>query len=137
LPYPAIITRNEPLPLRIIIKRLNENQDALYLKLLQVELIGYTNIRAHDLMRKESSSWVIVSLANLNVALGDPAVPTQKDLEVDGKLWNHIPLPNTVPPSFQTCNLTRNYEIEVRIGLSPASVRGIKVFAIGARSETY
>jgi hypothetical protein len=33
-------------------------------------------------------------------------------------LWENIPLPDTVPPSFNTCNLTRTYELEVTVGLT-------------------
>ena len=117
LPDPAIITCNEPLPLRVIARKLNETSEILFLTLLQVELIGYTTIRAHDLTRKESSSWVVVSLANLKIPLGNSETPADRDMEVDQKLWTNIPLPNTVSPSFETCNLSRHYTLQIRIGL--------------------
>ena len=127
LPDPAVITLNEPLPLRLIVKKLNETTEIMFLKLLQVELIGYTHIRAHELQRKEASSWVIVSLANLTIPLGNSNTPINKDMEIDKKLWSTIPLPNSVPPSFDTCNLTRSYELEIRVGLSYGSPGSMKV----------
>ncbi|MCJ1419732.1 hypothetical protein MMC32_006088 [Xylographa parallela] len=126
LPDPAVITLNEPLPLRVIVKKLNETTEIIFLKLLQVELIGYTQIRAHELQRKETSSWVIVSLANLTIPLGNSNTPINKDMEIDKKLWGTTPLPNSVPPSFDTCNLTRSYELEIRVGLSYGSPGSMK-----------
>ena len=127
LPDPAVITLNEPLPLRVIVKKLNETPEIIFLKLLQVELIGYTQIRAHELQRKETSSWVIVSLANLTIPLGNSNTPINKDMEIDKNLWSTTPLPNSVPPSFDTCNLTRSYELEIRVGLSYGSPGSMKV----------
>ena len=127
LPDPAVITLNESLPLRLIVKKLNETTEIVFLKLLQVKLIGYTQIRAHELQRKETSSWVIVSLANLTLPLGNSNTPINKDMEIDKKLWSTIPLPNSVPPSFDTCNLTRHYELEIGVGLSYGSPGSIKV----------
>ncbi|KAI7650761.1 hypothetical protein KC318_g16198 [Hortaea werneckii] len=33
-------------------------------------------------------------------------------------MWRGQPLPNTVAPSFETCNISRHYEVDVRVGLS-------------------
>ena len=38
-------------------------------------------------------------------------------LEVDSKLWKQRPLPNTICPSFETCNIMRKYVVEVKVGL--------------------
>ena len=133
LPDPAIITCNEPLPLRVLVKKLNETSEIIYLQLLQIELIGYTMIRAHELQRQESSSWVIVSAANLHIPLGNSNTPMNKDMEVDRKLWSNVPLPSSVPPTFETCNLTRNYVLEIRVGLVHGSTGNMKVTCITHR----
>ena len=86
--------------------------------MLQIELIGYTHVRAHDLTRSESRSWVIMSQSNMNIPLGEPTDPVGKEWKVPSRYWENIPLPNTVAPSFETCNLSRTYELEVRVGLS-------------------
>ena len=135
LPDPAIITCNEPLPLRVLVKKLNETPEIIYLQLLQVELIGYTRIRAHELERQESSSWVIVSLANLHMPLGNSNTPMNKDMEIDQKLWSNLSLPNSVPPTFATCNLTRNYVLEIRIGLVYGSPGNMKVTGLHNKSK--
>ncbi|QSS61975.1 arrestin [Histoplasma capsulatum] len=121
LPSPPIITCNEPLPLRILVKKLNESPDTIFLQMLQVELIAYTHIRAHDLARSESGSWVIVSHSNMNMPLGDGSAPAGKEWKIDSSMWDRIPLPTSVAPSFDTCNISRTYDLDIRVGLTHGS----------------
>src|SRR6202000_169198 len=72
LPSPAIITCNEPLPLRILVEKLNDSAATAYLKMLQIELIGYTQVRAYDLDRTETLTWILMSQSNMNMPLGNP-----------------------------------------------------------------
>jgi hypothetical protein len=118
LPNPAILTCNEALPLRVLVQKLGDADADVYLSMFQVELVGYTSIRAHDLNRTESGSWLVKSLANMNMPLNNPNRKSQTEFKVPSHLWDGIPIPNTVAPSFETCNLSRRYELEVRVGLS-------------------
>ena len=86
--------------------------------MLQVELISYTKILAQDLTRTESGSWVIMSRSNMSIPLGKPEDPVGTDWTIDPNLWNRYPLPNSVAPSFETCNIERSYELEIRVGLT-------------------
>lgn len=129
LPNPSILTCNEPVPLRLLAKRLNEGPDIIFLQMLQVELIAYTKILAHDLTRTESGSWVVMSRSNMNIPLGKPEDPIGTDWTIDPGLWNRLPLPNSVAPSFETCNIERSYELEVRVGLTHGNSREMKVRA--------
>lgn len=95
--------------------------------MLQIELIAYTNILAHDLSRTESGSWVILSRSNMGMPLGRGTDPVEAEWTIDASLWNQIPLPNSVAPSFETCNIARHYELEIRIGLSRGNVGMVKV----------
>ncbi|KAJ5979921.1 hypothetical protein N7481_007219 [Penicillium waksmanii] len=117
LPNPSILTCNEPVPLRLILKNLTDSPDRIYLQMLQIELISFTKIVAHDLTREEIGSWVIVSRSNMNIALGSASDAPGTDWNIDPTLWNNLPLPNSVAPSFETCNIERRYELEIRIGL--------------------
>ena len=99
-------------------KKINESPETLFLKLIHVLLVGYTEIRAHNLRRVEQSSWVVVSKANLSIPLGEPGTPSGKEVELDSRVWSNIPLPNNVPPTFETCNMSRKYEIEISVGLA-------------------
>ena len=126
LPNPSILTCNEPIPLRLLVKKLSETSETIYLQTLQIELISYTNIRAHDLTRTETGSWIILSHSNMGRSIGSGPDPVGTEWKIDSSLWNRIPLPNSVAPSFETCNITRSYELEVRIGLTRGNAGSIK-----------
>ncbi|KAF4630615.1 hypothetical protein G7Y89_g7522 [Cudoniella acicularis] len=117
LPSPAILTCNEPLPLRLIARKLNMSAENIFLMSLQVHLFGYTEVRAQDVARTETSNWVLMSMNGLAIPIGTPSDPIRTETIIDKTLWNQIPLPNTVAPSFTTCNLSRRYDLEVRVGL--------------------
>lgn len=127
LPNPSILTCNEPVPLRILVKKLQESPELIFLQMLQIELIAYTQVRAHDLMQTETSNWVILSRSNMAVPLGRASDAVGTEWAVNPGLWNRIPLPSSVAPSFETCNISRAYELEIRVGLSYGSIGNIKV----------
>jgi hypothetical protein len=117
LPSPAVLTCNEPLPLRIIARKTDQSTESVFLVSLQVHLFGSTEVRAQDVVRTETSTWVLMSLNGLSIPIITGSDEVRKETTVDNALWDGIPLPNTVAPSFHTCNLTRRYELEVRVGL--------------------
>lgn len=124
LPSPAIVTCNEPMPLRIILRNLNESPDQLFLTTLQINLIGSTDIRAHDVARTETNMWAIMTLQALAIPIGKPGDKIRTETILDSTLWDSLPLPNTVAPSFHTCNLSRRYELEVIVVLGYGSGAG-------------
>lgn len=99
----------------------------LFLQTIQIDLIGYTKMRAHELTRTEISSWTITSASNMKMPLGNLEEKGTNEFKVDSKLWDRVPLPNTVAPSFDTCNLSRTYELEVKVGLAHGTPGKIKV----------
>ncbi|KAI1620985.1 hypothetical protein EDD37DRAFT_140520 [Exophiala viscosa] len=117
LPSPPIITCNEPLPLRILIQKLNDSSANAFLKVLQIGLIGHTYVRAHDLDRTETTTWPLVSQTNMDIPLGNSSEKNPKEWKLPSRLWDHLSLPNTVCPTFETCNISRRYELEVQVGL--------------------
>ncbi|KAF2140008.1 uncharacterized protein K452DRAFT_231176 [Aplosporella prunicola CBS 121167] len=123
LPNPAILTLNDDVPLRLIVKQLNERTEPLYLQMLQIELVGYTAVRAHQVSRTESSSWLLASMSNMNIPVGAPSDVPGTETPINREYWSDRPLPNSVAPSFDTCNLSRYYELEVRVGLGYASYK--------------
>ena len=117
LPNPAILTCGEELPLRIIVKQLNARVEPLYLQTLQIDLVGHTRVRAEDAVRTETQSWIITSMSNMEYAIGAPADDVGTETEISKKFWAGRPLPNTVAPTFVTCNIRRSYELVVSVGL--------------------
>lgn len=118
LPNPAVLTCGHDLPIKILVKQLNERSEELYLQTLQIELIGFTKVRAHEATRTETNSWVIISLSNLNQTIGAFNDPAETETELTKELWYGHKLPDTVAPSFVTCNISRSYELQVSAGLS-------------------
>jgi hypothetical protein len=115
------------LPVRILVRKLNESSDLVSLQLLQIELIGYTRIRAHDLHEVEGESLVILSRSNMKFPLGNGSEPVGYEWTLDSSMWNTLPLPASVAPSFDACNISRSYKLEVRAGLSHATGGSSKV----------
>jgi hypothetical protein len=118
LPEPAILTCNQDIPLAIVIKRLSPSTAQLVLQSLQILVVSSTKVRAHDTFRTEQNSFVMMSKSNMGLRLAFPSGEEGAELIVDDGLWRGQKLPNTVAPSFETCNITRSYALDVRIGLS-------------------
>ena len=129
LPDPAIIYCNEPVPLRILITNQNDSPATIFLQHLHIELLGFTGIRAHELRRSEVTSWMIMSSSDMKIPLQKSTKFEKGDkvLEIDAMLWNQKTLPNTVTPNFDTCNLSRTYSLEIKVGLSWGEGRVIYV----------
>lgn len=125
LPNPAVLTCGQTLPLRIIVERLNSNTSSLFLSMLQIELIGHTKVRAYDLNRKESQPWLLVSMANMSVAL-EQSSDKKNQCTIPSYFWDNIRLPAAVAPTFSTCNISRTYELEVRVGLTHGMADGVR-----------
>jgi hypothetical protein len=115
LPEPAILTCAREIPLKIIVASTNGVKDSLTLQSLQIELISITNVRAQDVGRTERSSTVIMSRSNIGALIRFPE--GSEEAEIDSGLWRGQVLPNSVPPSFQTCNISRAYELVARISI--------------------
>ncbi|KAK8014668.1 hypothetical protein PG990_007964 [Apiospora arundinis] len=118
LPFPSILTCNQPVPLRLIAKKLEPTTAQVYVISLEVALIGFTSVRAHHLHNTEVTRWVVCSESNMRIPVGKPQDPVDSEFVIPDGLWANRPLPNTIAPSFTTCNLQRRYELEVKIGLS-------------------
>lgn len=95
LPDPAIVTCNEPLPLRVLITKLNDSPAVIFLQLLEVVLVGTTVTRAHELEREDIGDFIVMSTSNLKLPL-QSSESNPNELQIDPKFWNQIPLPNTV-----------------------------------------
>lgn len=118
LPEPAILTCNNDIPLRLLVKKMNNSDHIVSLESLEIALIGQTKIRAHEVYRTESNSWVIISKSNMSIPIGAATDPANTEIAIDNSLWRGEPLPSSVAPSFFTCNIERAYQLDVRVGLS-------------------
>ncbi|XXH03713.1 hypothetical protein Hte_010119 [Hypoxylon texense] len=122
VPFPSILTCNEPLPLRLIARKLAPTTTAdqqVYVTALEIALVGYTQVRVQTLQHTERTAWIVLSAPSLRIALfNSPADPVDAEFEIPSSLWKDRRLPNTIAPTFRTCNLARRYEIEIMATLS-------------------
>lgn len=119
LPHPSILTCNKAVPLRLIAKKLVASSAQCYLASIQIDLVGSTVVRCQDLVNTETTRWVIVSRTGLAIPLQQgPNDAVGTETEINRVLWENKPLPNTVMPSFVTCNLKRAYSLELKLGVS-------------------
>ncbi|KKA30696.1 hypothetical protein TD95_005079 [Thielaviopsis punctulata] len=119
LPHPTILTCNKPIPLRIVATKKMPSTEPVYLVALEISLIGHTDTRCHELSLRETNRWIVCAASGLSIPVtGDPEADVGSEITVPDDLWRNIPLPNTVHPSFVTCNIARSYELEIRVGLS-------------------
>ncbi|PHH85553.1 hypothetical protein CDD83_252 [Cordyceps sp. RAO-2017] len=118
LPHPPILTCNQPVPLRLIAKKLVGCPEQVYLVSFQMDLVGITQVRSHSIYHDRTNRWVVVSASNLSIPVTSPDDELGHELVLPDELWKNCPLPNTVAPSFVACNLARRYELEIRLGLS-------------------
>jgi hypothetical protein len=123
IPNPPVLTCGAPVPLRLLVTQQSKRMKALFLQSLQVEIIGFTTIRASDVRQTKTTSWVITSKSNLHQAIGSPDDPEGKITELDNSFWKNFRLPDTICPSFVTCNISRRYELSVTIGLTYGSTQ--------------
>ncbi|KAK1247011.1 hypothetical protein MKX08_000813 [Trichoderma sp. CBMAI-0020] len=126
LPHPSILTCNQPVPLRLIAKKLVDSPEQVYLTSFQMELSGLTEIRAHGLASPKGNRWIVASYTDLEIPLCLPDSKVGEELVLSDELWKTRPLPNTVAPSFNTCNLSRKYELDLKIGVSWGTPRTTK-----------
>lgn len=118
LPHPSILTCNKPIELRLIAKKLAPANEEVYLTSLQIDLIGNTVVRCEDLVNTEVTRWVVVSRHGLSILVSSASDAAGTEIVVPDMIWRDAPLPNTVMPSFVTCNLSRDYQLEVKLGLN-------------------
>lgn len=116
LPSPSILTCNETLPLRLILKRHNNSSQALYVQSLQIQIVAHTRISAQEVYRDESQIWMVLNLDRLALPIRSTG-RVDEEITLDDQAWRNIPLPSSVPPSFVSCSIARKYDICVQIGL--------------------
>ncbi|KAI5843975.1 hypothetical protein DFP73DRAFT_478350 [Morchella snyderi] len=137
LPAPPILVPNTPLPLRIILTKLQPYRQPVFIRSLQIVLHAYTEITAHELRRTDHGVIPVLSLGDLRTPLGAEYSPVNVELEADPNLWMGASLPDTVPPAFRTCNIWRTYQLEVVMGLSHGFLGQIEMIPLTMPIEVY
>ncbi|RHZ43069.1 uncharacterized protein CDV56_100491 [Aspergillus thermomutatus] len=107
-----------PIALRVKTMNMNDCNNAIYLHNFQSMLIETTEVRARGSMQSLTRSWVIQTAANLRQPLVPEYSPTVRSLLIlNGSLWSRHRVPLHLTPTFETCNLSRSYKLEIRLGI--------------------
>jgi hypothetical protein len=118
LPSPPIFIPTVSLPIRILLKKLDDFEGLFILRSLKITLISKTQIRAQDLSRDILDRIVISNETNIQGLFKENICLSYGELEVDSALWSSRSLPDTISPTFQTCNISRSYKLLIDIGIS-------------------
>jgi hypothetical protein len=124
LPNPAILVPTEPIPLTFLLKRDVGSQGVVYIRSVQIMLGITTYIAAQGFRRELGYLLPVFNAGNLNLSL--PAADTEitinpADLLQSGHGTKGLTLPDTVPPSFRTCNIARKYTLVLQMGVAASS----------------
>ncbi|TGZ77662.1 hypothetical protein EX30DRAFT_356280 [Ascodesmis nigricans] len=130
LPSPPIIVPTDPIPLRLLITKLAPFMDVISMRSIAVSLIAITKVRAHQWTREESEVVSIVSVADLHVPICGAETRVEEPVEVEGGLWRGRAIPDTVPPAFVSCAVSREYKLQVNVGLSRGREEHIDVLSL-------
>ena len=118
-PHPTIFTCNKPVPLRLVATKKGASAQPVYLTSMLIEVIGSTHVRCFEKMNTITNRFIVLSNNRLRIPLTkapDAAVGTE--VQIPDDLWRSVPLPNTISPSFTTCNVSRKYRLELKLGVS-------------------
>ena len=80
-------------------------------------LVGSTETHASGLVEKDTQFQVIQTMSNIHHVVCHDGTSNGAELSIGDHLWNKHRLPIALTPSFETCNISQTYKLEVRLGL--------------------
>ncbi|RPA97514.1 hypothetical protein L873DRAFT_1918534 [Choiromyces venosus 120613-1] len=137
LPSPPIIVPNLQLPLRVILVKMEPYTVPVFIRSLQIHLFAFTEITAHGVKKTDKRIITCLSLTGLLSPIGYDSQAVGQEVEADQALWANAALPDTVPPSFRTCNIWRTYQLEIILGLSHGDVGPIEMVPLTLPIQVY
>ncbi|KAK9492187.1 hypothetical protein V1508DRAFT_419545 [Lipomyces doorenjongii] len=120
MPDPPIVVPTEQIPLRLFIRSDEQCTTPIYLHSLQINLVSHTLVAAQEHNKDVAFALTVVNLQNMKLPMGtmtNPA-PNVYEAEFDRNKWPSAFLPNSVPPTFKTCNISRGYSMEIFMVIS-------------------
>lgn len=102
------------LDVNVINLDLDECKSGVFLRNFQTMLIETTEIRARDFMEVHTRSCVIQTSTRLQ---NEPQSMAGSTLRFDNGLWSQHCVPLHLTPTFETCNISRSYKLEIRLGI--------------------
>ncbi|EYE91870.1 uncharacterized protein EURHEDRAFT_463772 [Aspergillus ruber CBS 135680] len=106
----------QPISLNVDVIKLNldECKSGVFLHNFQTMLIETTEVRARDSMEVHTRSCVIQTTTRVQY---EPRCMVGSTLSFDDSLWSRHCVPLHLTPTFETCNISRSYKLEIRLGI--------------------
>lgn len=108
-----------------------ESEDAgcVYLRSIEVLIKKHTKVRAYEATEEEIKEYNICSVEGLSHRLDlshahrSNAVEKNDgsslyELEIPSSIYQNVAIPKSFTPTFEFCNIKRDYEITIKVGLS-------------------
>lgn len=115
----------EPIPVFIVLTSEKPLAEPIYMRNLRINLISRTRVTSQGIERERVDSQQIEDLQHLSLLAQPRSVIGVKrpysgynELTFDSIGWENASLPENVPPTFKTCNISRRYILEYVMGLS-------------------
>jgi hypothetical protein len=105
-----------PVPLRVSVMKLCQQSCNIWLQDFQIILIETTQTRVHGSISISNHCWMVHTVANLKQKLCSRNEPAGTVMEVPEAIWASHPVPSALSPSFETCNISRSYQLVLRLG---------------------
>ncbi|KAE8156815.1 hypothetical protein BDV40DRAFT_305707 [Aspergillus tamarii] len=106
-----------PIPLKIKLTKVGDRDCFVWLNDFQTMLVGSTETHASGLVEKDTQFQVIQTMSNIHHVVCHDGTSNGAELSIGDHLWNKHRLPIALTPSFETCNISQTYKLEVRLGL--------------------
>ncbi|POS86709.1 hypothetical protein EPUL_000871 [Erysiphe pulchra] len=114
LPQPANIICSKHVPLVVMLRKLNKCSKHLLLVSFTINVISKVEVKVDGMVRTDSSTWVVANQNGLSIEIGSINDNEGTECILNQALWSRFPIPNSIGPSFQTCNISRSYELDIR-----------------------
>ncbi|KAL3263783.1 hypothetical protein ABHI18_001424 [Aspergillus niger] len=107
-----------PIALGVKVINVNDEKPDISLRDFQSMLIETTDIRAHGIIQRVTRSWIIQTMTNLSQPFVTGGGPTAGFvMSLDEGVWSRHSVPHCLTPTFETCNVTRSFKLEIRLGI--------------------
>jgi len=155
MPNPPIIVPTEAVPLTLLVRRDQGSRGVIYIRSVQIMLGTTTYIAAQGFRRELGYLLPLLNVGGLNIT-----VPEDKN-EISilpGDLVQHVStttgtattgkgaqgggnrgliVPDTVPPSFRTCNIARKYTLVLQLGVSASKSLPVEMIQLTLDVQIY
>ncbi|KMK63457.1 hypothetical protein Y699_04287 [Aspergillus fumigatus Z5] len=112
----ACLLLGEPIPLTIYMTRITGPGYDLILNDFQSMLLETTEVRAHGFVESRLQLHVLQTVSNVRKQAHPSGTPAGSTVSLDDDLWRHHRLPHSLTPTFENCNISRTYKLQIRLG---------------------